>query len=578
MPTSFSDDLSFEIFHAPLAPATPPKLDIAPKRLLITDLQKTLPGGWRVRETLQGRYLFASQDGDNSWDHPNPSVDRELYNADQGQFSPNYQPRYEALSYTWGSTKAPMNAYVVNPSCPGQPYTTISIGANLACALKHLRHGELPRTLWVDFLCINQSDITERNVQVNRMGNIYSYAKRVVVWLGEELEDSRHALATLQYLGEQVEYTVNQRYGDAPGCQEKEWWHDECPLPYDDRTWLSLIMLLHRPWFGRVWVLQEVQLGNHHAIVQCGVDICPWISIRKSIFILERKKGVPQELAAILNSFRMAFEPRPYLYFDNLLGWSRTRYCTDLRDKVYGILSLAPSSVSKKTEPDYTLSIAQTYKDAFLAQLEVTSRLNLLTQCRIQQRIIHGASWIPNWSIQADSFLGSHRFGHARQASGFSAAQARYFHPNILEVCGVQCARIRSVSTLTSEGESEDVFQVLRVLGLENLTACYDPTGCSLLEAGLEVTLQGRTAERYLAYTATLGFQSIVELQREFSESTSDVFCKANGFGHIGTLKDDKVSIITTYEGYIGGGPVGVKTGKFIFAPKLLQKLSDSIR
>jgi hypothetical protein len=38
--------------------------------------------------------------------------------------------------------------------------------------------------LWVDALCINQEDTTERNHQVMQMGAIYEKAKRVVVWLG----------------------------------------------------------------------------------------------------------------------------------------------------------------------------------------------------------------------------------------------------------------------------------------------------------------------------------------------------------------------------------------------------------
>jgi hypothetical protein len=38
--------------------------------------------------------------------------------------------------------------------------------------------------LWADAICINQSDINERNTQVKLMGEIYRTATRVHVWLG----------------------------------------------------------------------------------------------------------------------------------------------------------------------------------------------------------------------------------------------------------------------------------------------------------------------------------------------------------------------------------------------------------
>jgi hypothetical protein len=60
--------------------------------------------------------------------------------------------------------------------------------------------------LWVDALCINQDDIPERSEQVNKMGSIYTNARRVVLWLGEEADDSTSALTTLRSLGEGIEF------------------------------------------------------------------------------------------------------------------------------------------------------------------------------------------------------------------------------------------------------------------------------------------------------------------------------------------------------------------------------------
>jgi len=55
-----------------------------------------------------------------------------------------------------------------------------SVTANLFDALSHLRYFDRPRVLWVDALCINQADVSERNRQVAHMLTIYQAASRVI--------------------------------------------------------------------------------------------------------------------------------------------------------------------------------------------------------------------------------------------------------------------------------------------------------------------------------------------------------------------------------------------------------------
>jgi hypothetical protein len=42
----------------------------------------------------------------------------------------------------------------------------------------------MPMRFWVDAICINQNDLNEKNEQVPRMGDIYSMASRVWIWIG----------------------------------------------------------------------------------------------------------------------------------------------------------------------------------------------------------------------------------------------------------------------------------------------------------------------------------------------------------------------------------------------------------
>jgi hypothetical protein len=90
---------------------------------------------------------------------------------------------YEALSYTWGS-KHTTDTILLD----GKPFLVTS---NLNDALRRLRHPDESRTLWVDAICINQQDNTERSQQVGLMRRIYNQASKVVIWLGSRKCDKR---------------------------------------------------------------------------------------------------------------------------------------------------------------------------------------------------------------------------------------------------------------------------------------------------------------------------------------------------------------------------------------------------
>lgn len=84
---------------------------------------------------------------------------------------------YDALSYCWGSEAAPATI-----TCGSH---TLAISLSLSLALRHLRLANAARRLWVDALCINQSDPLEKSVQIQQMMTIFEKAETVVAWLGE---------------------------------------------------------------------------------------------------------------------------------------------------------------------------------------------------------------------------------------------------------------------------------------------------------------------------------------------------------------------------------------------------------
>ncbi len=112
--------------------------------------------------------------------------------------------------------------------------------------------------LWADGICINQADVPEKNVQVAMMRRIYESARKVVVWLGppdSAVEAAlREAVPSLVSMHHNTIATVDQarlalmRPEDAVGL---DFTH------FDSRHLQTLVRLAGRPWFSRIWVVQE---------------------------------------------------------------------------------------------------------------------------------------------------------------------------------------------------------------------------------------------------------------------------------------------------------------------------------
>lgn len=100
---------------------------------------------------------------------------------------------FTSLSYVWG---------VPNPqtliSCNG---IDIEVTPNCHSALQHLRKKLGNFTIWVDAICINQDDSSEKSQQIPLMGEIYSKSTAVYIWLGKGDQASNRAMRYLASAG-----------------------------------------------------------------------------------------------------------------------------------------------------------------------------------------------------------------------------------------------------------------------------------------------------------------------------------------------------------------------------------------
>jgi Heterokaryon incompatibility protein (HET) len=134
---------------------------------------------------------------------------------------------YEALSYVWGDSNNLQSIYI-----DGHPFDTRE---NLHMALSHLRNHSFERILWVDAVCINQTDDQEKELQIQSMARIYGQAHSVIVWLGKMKENSDLAL-------EEIRSNADRKVMNSSN---------------NETIQQAILALLQRPWFERIWVRQQ---------------------------------------------------------------------------------------------------------------------------------------------------------------------------------------------------------------------------------------------------------------------------------------------------------------------------------
>lgn len=91
------------------------------------------------------------------WTHPYPDICvKETNNEEAAGVNDVTKPRYESMSYAWGSTESPemldliVSAELSNTS--PEKLATLEITQNLAGAVRHLRHLEGTKDLWIDVI------------------------------------------------------------------------------------------------------------------------------------------------------------------------------------------------------------------------------------------------------------------------------------------------------------------------------------------------------------------------------------------------------------------------------------------
>lgn len=246
--------------------------------------------------------------------------------------------------------------------------------------------------MWIDAICMNQSDVQERTQQIIFMHKVYEKAAWTPVWLGEEDEETKTAIAAIQYVTESVKSVSGIKQEDFVGPDGFAFSpralrlveHDLETMDDDKRNTLHRVLeavsvFFSRPWFKRVWVLQEVG-SSARTLVWCGKHVAEWGSImlmnfgqlaRGEEYLHERFRNIPNWRSGILPQIWVGLTANrtairhPML---DLLSRVRQFKATDPRDIVYALLCLAKETSTTfisfpELKPDYSKSCSQIYAD-----------------------------------------------------------------------------------------------------------------------------------------------------------------------------------------------------------------------
>ncbi|SMR41417.1 unnamed protein product [Zymoseptoria tritici ST99CH_1E4] len=279
---------------------------------------------------------------------------------------------YEALSYTWGCDEK------VEPITLNNK--TLWITDNLHTALQHLLLPDRARVLWIDGICIDQSNDAEKSEQVRHMASIYSQADQVVFWLGKATAEVRTLMECLNQLGPLLDQK-SYSFDDA-----KALWSDiHAQNDVRDAAQVGLHTLLKRPWFSRVWILQEVARARR-GVVCAGPSTVPAAVFALAPALLNPNHHSKMsfwrpviDLMSAPAKHSLTWMRAPDLY--TLLSKTMESQATDPRDKIFALLGMSEQAQDRDSvEVNYAKPAHQVYQHVlqYLAPMPKSTRREVL--------------------------------------------------------------------------------------------------------------------------------------------------------------------------------------------------------
>ncbi|KAG5662655.1 hypothetical protein KAF25_005073 [Fusarium avenaceum] len=304
-------------------------------------------------------------------------------------------PPYHSLSYTWATDGALLSRgwnILINKQ-------QLLVLDTLQPFISVLRSkGELldGTWWWIDSICINQSDLEERAQQIQHMQYVYGNADRVIIWLGEESNDSNLAMEFVRHLDKisREKYHIDKLRAM---LQTDEY------LP----QWAALKNLLSRRWWSRMWSVQEFVLPPSISF-WCGTRNASRVAVCRTLSTADKctSVGIKQTPGFTLGNNRRRArglykalkngKANVILSLPALAAYFSCMNATDDRDRLYGLMGLCTDK--SLLEVDYFLSTEEVYLGFAQAFITQYKSLDIISFASIYSGPSESwPSWVPRW-------------------------------------------------------------------------------------------------------------------------------------------------------------------------------------
>ncbi|KAL4889952.1 heterokaryon incompatibility protein-domain-containing protein [Aspergillus ambiguus] len=260
---------------------------------------------------------------------------------------------YVALSYVWGDWVN--HGFICLNGVRNFPVTH-----NLLMALRRLRKTDKACRLWIDQICINQQDASEKTRQVKHIGRIFGQARNVILWFGDASGDAEGEIHAA------LMETISSNF-------VAQWW-------------------------TRAWVIQEYALARNDPTVMFGPYQMRWdevqdLAIRKSQFPWDKWALFGIDIGRY-NFLRSSELDRNLHYLSIVLT---DAVASNARDKVYSIFPSLPDKERNLITLDYNKSVSEVFAQATYASIASTGSLGIMSL--VSRSVCTGTYDLPTWAV-----------------------------------------------------------------------------------------------------------------------------------------------------------------------------------
>ena len=325
------------------------------------------------------------------------------------------------------------------------------------------------------------------------MASIYQSARTAFCWLGSDADDSKYAMEKLLEVCQLI--MNNHRNDDDPlswvsGVQTDLWQQnvekDSNPIGRRtyNRFWDGVSSLLHREYWARAWIVQELILSKD-ACIMCGQLFVPYNAFLMVFLWFVRIRGRERPpfvdtylwwmlteifgwrltgwsrvrkmmgVMDLIKTVKESNESKPALVWKKFLPVTRIQQATDPRDKLYSAIGMIGGGI----RADYSLSVERVYCDFAKRWATEENRLAFLHfsgHGMVQKDLeypphhLFVPSWAPNWDSlsKANEWGDLNGLDQGRHADGNVAGCSWTFEGNRLNARGVVCGRVSTTQAL----------------------------------------------------------------------------------------------------------------------------------